>query len=213
MVLSFKQRPPKCFLNKNSLGFLLPFILSGNLCELPSSPFAFLPLSLLSFTSRAIFFKVPSKCHNHQTATANNGNALVTLPKALMYQCWIIWPALIPGSIFHAGGRGERTVLRFCSLFFWFPFDVRQLCKHELEKPYSSNQTPLGRRVPANTEWGTFPFRVLLPMLHCVPLMIIKLLQSPQGPLQEITRDSKGLGCSEGVHMFEHRVSPGRHGL
>lgn len=68
------------FLNKNSLSSLSPFILSGNLCELPSSPFACLPLSLLSFTSRAIFFQVPSKCHNHWTAAANDGNALETLP-------------------------------------------------------------------------------------------------------------------------------------
>lgn len=149
---------------------LHPFILSGNLCELPSSPFAFLPLSLLSFTSQAIFSKVPSKCHNHQTTTANNGNALVTLPKALIYQRWIMmWPALILGSIFHNSGRGKRTVLRFCCLFSRFSFDLRLLYKHIVEKPYSPNQMPVGRIVPADTERGTFPFQVLLHMLHRVP--------------------------------------------
>lgn len=149
------------------------------------------------------------------TTTANNGNALATLPKALIYQRWIIWPALILGSIFHGSGRGKRTVLRFCSLFSCFSFDVRQLYKHELEKPYSLNQTPLRRSVPANTEWGTFPFRVKLRMLHCVPLIIRKLLRSPQGPLKQIMPNNKGLEYSEGAHMFifEHRVSPERHSL
>lgn len=215
MVLSFKQGPPKWFLNKDSLGFLHTFILLGNLCELLSSPFAFLPLSVLSLTSRAIFFKVPSKCHNHQTTTANNGNALVSLPKALIYQCWIIWPALILGCIFHSSGRGKRTVLRFCSLFSWFSFDARQLYKRELEKPYSPNQTPLRRGVPHNTKWGTFPLWVLLHMLHCVPLIIRKLLKSPQRPLKQIIHNNKGLGYSKGVHVliFEHRASAGRHSL
>lgn len=176
----------------------------------------FPPLHLLSFPFLCCHLPArlfSSKYPLNVTTTANNGNALVTLPKALIYQRWIIWPALILGSIFHGSGRGKRTGLRVCSLFSWFSFDVRQLYKHELEKPCSPNQTPLGRSVPAYREWGTFPFWVLLHMLQRVPLIIWKLLKSPQGPLKQIIRNNKGLGYRENVHMFEHRVSPGRDSL